>query len=275
MTKIQLRHDTAANWASTNPILAEGEAGFETDTNKIKLGDGTKNYNDLEYLTSNSSNALLNDGSNATEGFKVNGITLSNNIISTNTTNNSYIKLERTGGTDYAQLGTNTGYGYLELPSCTLKGTNNNPASLSAQHGLHISGTIYNNGTETENIVTTRNDLYALEDFILITQKPEITSWGFPSSQYTNLTLGASGTNYTAPEDGWFYITAQQSSGGGYVWLRDVDNRMETKDQTAYTDSMIMAYLPVSKGKKCLVYYINIKNISFRFVYANGTQPTT
>lgn len=50
MTKIQLRRDTASNFTSKNPILAEGEAGFEIDTNKLKVGNGTSPWNELDYL---------------------------------------------------------------------------------------------------------------------------------------------------------------------------------------------------------------------------------
>ena len=38
---IQMRSDTAANWASVNPTLAVGEIGFETDTGKFKIGAST------------------------------------------------------------------------------------------------------------------------------------------------------------------------------------------------------------------------------------------
>lgn len=48
-TKIQLRRDTAANWASANPILSEGEIGFEKDTKKKKIGDGVTAWNSLDY----------------------------------------------------------------------------------------------------------------------------------------------------------------------------------------------------------------------------------
>lgn len=48
-TTIQWRRDTAANWTTVNPILASGEAGFETDTNKFKLGDGTTAWSSLTY----------------------------------------------------------------------------------------------------------------------------------------------------------------------------------------------------------------------------------
>lgn len=39
--QIQVRRDTAANWTSENPTLASGEIGFETDTGKFKIGDGS------------------------------------------------------------------------------------------------------------------------------------------------------------------------------------------------------------------------------------------
>jgi len=47
--KIQLRRDTAANWASANPILIEAEIGYETDTKKAKIGNGTDVYTSLPY----------------------------------------------------------------------------------------------------------------------------------------------------------------------------------------------------------------------------------
>ncbi len=49
--KILVRRDTAANWTSANPVLANGEMGFETDTNKLKIGNGTKAWKDLAYFS--------------------------------------------------------------------------------------------------------------------------------------------------------------------------------------------------------------------------------
>lgn len=40
--KIQFRRDTSVRWSSINPILMEGEIGLETDTHKMKIGDGGK-----------------------------------------------------------------------------------------------------------------------------------------------------------------------------------------------------------------------------------------
>ena len=46
---LQLRRDSASNWTSNNPVLAEGELGIELDTGKAKLGNGTDNWTTLGY----------------------------------------------------------------------------------------------------------------------------------------------------------------------------------------------------------------------------------
>tara|TARA_B100001094_G_scaffold331917_1_gene401910 strand:- start:1272 stop:2615 length:1344 start_codon:yes stop_codon:yes gene_type:complete len=48
-TQIQLRRDTAADWTSTNPTLAAGEFGWESDTNRFKIGTGSAAWNSLDY----------------------------------------------------------------------------------------------------------------------------------------------------------------------------------------------------------------------------------
>lgn len=50
VTQIQVRRGTAAQWTSANPTLAAGEWGFETDTKKGKIGDGTTAWNSLAYI---------------------------------------------------------------------------------------------------------------------------------------------------------------------------------------------------------------------------------
>lgn len=49
VTQIQLRRGTAASWASTNPVLAAGEPGVETDTGLQKIGNGSSAWNSLPY----------------------------------------------------------------------------------------------------------------------------------------------------------------------------------------------------------------------------------
>lgn len=47
--RIQHRRDTAERWKQYNPILLEGEVGYELDTDQYKLGDGEHAWNDLPY----------------------------------------------------------------------------------------------------------------------------------------------------------------------------------------------------------------------------------
>lgn len=49
-TLFQTRRDTAANWTSANPTLSAGEPGYETDTGKLKIGDGSTAWTSLAYF---------------------------------------------------------------------------------------------------------------------------------------------------------------------------------------------------------------------------------
>ena len=51
MTTIKFRRDTSANWTSVNPIPAQGEPCYETDTGKLKIGNGSDNYVTLPYVS--------------------------------------------------------------------------------------------------------------------------------------------------------------------------------------------------------------------------------
>lgn len=54
LVRIAFRRDTASTWTATNPVLASGEPGVETDTGKLKVGDGTRNWNTLPYASGTS-----------------------------------------------------------------------------------------------------------------------------------------------------------------------------------------------------------------------------
>jgi len=76
-TRMQQRRGTAAQWVSTNsgngPILNAGEIGYETDTNKFKIGDGTNHWVNLDYFIDASSTVNPAFGSSITfEGATAN-----------------------------------------------------------------------------------------------------------------------------------------------------------------------------------------------------------
>jgi hypothetical protein len=49
-TKIQVRRDSSADWTTINPVLSEGEIGFETNTGKFKIGNGSSVWSSLDYF---------------------------------------------------------------------------------------------------------------------------------------------------------------------------------------------------------------------------------
>ena len=67
---MQQRRGTAAQWISTNsgngPILNAGEIGYETDTNKFKIGDGTNHWINLDYFIDANSTANPSFGTSIT-----------------------------------------------------------------------------------------------------------------------------------------------------------------------------------------------------------------
>jgi hypothetical protein len=47
--RIQIRRDLASKWVVNNPVLLEGEIGYTTDTQYMKIGDGETDWNNLDY----------------------------------------------------------------------------------------------------------------------------------------------------------------------------------------------------------------------------------
>ncbi len=68
--RIQYRRDIASQWTAENPVLAVGEPGYETDTDKIKIGDGSTAWTSLAYSGGGSTTLLgLTDvGADGTNG---------------------------------------------------------------------------------------------------------------------------------------------------------------------------------------------------------------
>lgn len=103
------------------------------------------------------------------------------------------------------------------------------------------------------------------------------SSWGFPSNRYIDLELGASGSTYTAPANGWYYL--QKISGANnqhsfILALKDGETATEygALEWTTMGNNGNTNILKVPKGKKVQIYY-NLTGATeiFRFIYAEGS----
>lgn len=60
-TRIRVRRDTTANWEAANPVLLEGEMGFDSDQQRLRVGDGTSEWTDLPGLVGDVPDDVMND----------------------------------------------------------------------------------------------------------------------------------------------------------------------------------------------------------------------
>lgn len=87
-----------------------------------------------------------------------------------------------------------------------------------------------------------------------------------PSSRYIDLTLGASGTTYTAPANGWILCTLGLNANGWlaihHFWA-----------QSSNLDGYVSILRPLRKGEVFSVDYSGyVQTIFFRFIYAEGEE---
>ena len=118
MTKIQVRRDTSSNWTSNNPTPASGEMCYETDTGKLKIGNGTDAYANLPYIGDGGSGGTTNY-TQLTNKPQINNVELQGNKTS------SDLKLQ---DNLFATKGISIGNNYQDL---YLQGNNLNDGIIS------------------------------------------------------------------------------------------------------------------------------------------------
>lgn len=109
------------------------------------------------------------------------------------------------------------------------------------------------------------------------TAKIMMSRMGMPSDTYVDLTLGASGSTYTAPADGWFYISKQGTAAGQQLVMGVKDTNNSTiYDITCVTvtsANAVSGILPVKKSDRVEITYQTPGQLyGFRFVYAKGSE---
>lgn len=97
-TRMQQRRGTAAQWTTSNYVLAAGEIGVSTDTNTVKIGDGSTHWVDLPVLFNGQ---YLPLHGKADDSFLLNGVDGSNYITQydgdTAATADKFVKRTGTG----------------------------------------------------------------------------------------------------------------------------------------------------------------------------------
>lgn len=72
--QIKIRRDTASNFQTENPTLGAGEFSLETDTSKIKIGDGSTAYNSLQFIDGDAATALSSIVQGSSYAYSIGGV---------------------------------------------------------------------------------------------------------------------------------------------------------------------------------------------------------
>lgn len=94
--KMAQRRDTAANWTSVNPTLLAGEIGIESDTGKLKIGNGSSAWSSLSYIPAFSLTGLP---VSVAQGGTGQTTYTNGQLLIGNTTGNTLTKATLTAGT--------------------------------------------------------------------------------------------------------------------------------------------------------------------------------
>ena len=128
-----------------------------------------------------------------------------------------------------------------------------------------ISGFI-NISAGTITSITPKNTFHALD----YSNSEYIANCAMPSDKYLDLTLGASGTSYTMPADGFLWVAKNATVSGQRIKLYDSTTQMGASCWSSGNQN-VEAFLPVRKGATIVATYNAAGTTNyFRFIYANG-----
>lgn len=125
-------------------------------------------------------------------------------------------------------------------------------------------------------LVTHWKELQAIE-LLKRSDIPELTRMFMPSDRSVNLTLGASGTAYTAPADGYVVFCRTSTATNQSVVLRAgsrsaTEAIIQTEGQSSGSGNHVAVFIPVKKGETFYTVYSGGNPMSFKFTYAQGAQ---
>ena len=145
-TRMQQRRGTAAQWTSANPTLAAGEIGYETDTGKFKIGNGSSLWSALNYYV--DANAILDGAPGVLDTL--------NELAAALGDDPSFITTVGTNLSNHTGATTNV-HGIADTDDLATKNYVNNAVSGATvdQSALAGEGIDWNSGSETFNIDST------------------------------------------------------------------------------------------------------------------------
>lgn len=285
---IKWTSDSGSTWVSGNSfplsICSSTQANNWTSIDQVFNGFG---YIGSTVYALPGVKGLYPNGRNTTNGsLKSIEFTLDKVLIATRTTSvNNQINQHISLGLNYFYFSA----GYVEsvdMPSVNAylmwynprdnvmryNSTGNNVTSIADYpivKWIDLGGTGAGDGTSKITSFTPKTVFHALD----YNDKSTISGWSMPGDKYINLTLGANGSNYTAPANGYLCLCKDFSAGNQYILFRfntgNVISEITFWGGTGV--GYIAAMVPVKKGRTIAIgYTASGETRAFRFVFAEG-----
>lgn len=109
-------------------------------------------------------------------------------------------------------------------------------------------------------------------DNFSVAGKKVLAGMGMPSSKYLDVPVGANGTTYTAPANGYFFAQGVFTQNDGYIKLYNNSKCSIGTTSKAGTDWGYAVFIPCQKGDQAAIFYNRIDNPKLTFLYAEGDQ---
>ena len=244
----------------------------------------TSTYTDYDFVINTADQTFRLPLLNGQEGVFANGVKGNGMTLGlTNGTANgglqtlSYASGVTDGGTARVdESGYDKGIGTIVAGGGTGSGFNTNKSvgitTDSSKSGMIVDKTVpsgwnlyYYIGDTLQNAQLI-NVARIEETLVSKTNKVQAAEASMPSGKYIDLTLGASGTTYTAPANGWFYLNGPSGgSSSGYIGNNDMG--IMTSSNSSFGLNVIF---PVRNGDVVTILYSTATTL--RFIYAQGNQ---
>jgi hypothetical protein len=222
-TQMQVRRGTASSWTSTNPTLAAGELGFETDTGKFKIGTGSSTWTALPYA-GGGQNTLTTYQYTATAGQT----TFSGADINSNT-------LSYTAGAVQVYLN-----GALLQNTVDYAASTGTSVVLTAGAGLGDSLTILSLGSFTVSTDIPKSTLTAKGSIIAASG----------AATPANLSVGANDT----------VLTADSSTATGLKWATPAAGGMTLISETVASSLSSLSFSSLGSYKQLLLVWAGVRH---------------
>jgi len=231
--RIQLRRDTAINWTTNDPILAEGELGLEIDSGRWKVGNGLHAWDALPYSNSIFSGpAVIADSSSGT-ALRITQTGTGNALVVEDEINpdathfvinsDGYVGIGKTdpialldvdGGSRFSGQITSTvatGAAPIVVASTTSV-TNLNADMLDGSHASDFSLTSHTHSGDFQPVDGDLTAIAALTETVGLLKKTAANTWAIDDTSYLKVTDAS--TNYQAKDNDLTAIAALTGTAG-------------------------------------------------------------